>query len=125
MGPEGALPVPEGAEVTQMDYEFYPRALGNVIRAAYKELGLPILVTENGIGTADDSRRIAFIEEAISGVEACLADGIPVLGYLHWSLLDNFEWQKGFSKTFGLVAVDRTTQTRHPKESLKYLGSLR
>lgn len=125
MGPEGALPVPEGAEVTQMGYEFYPRALGNVIRSVHKELGLPIIVTENGIGTADDSRRIAFIEEAIRGVEDCLEDGIPVLGYLHWSLLDNFEWQKGFSKTFGLIAVDRSTQTRYPKESLRALGSYR
>lgn len=114
MGPGGALPVPEGAEVTQMGYEFYPQALEHVIRAAYRELGLPIIVTENGIGTADDSRRLAFIEEAIRGVEDCLEDGIPVLGYLHWSLLDNFEWQKGFSKTFGLIAVDRSTQTRYP-----------
>lgn len=52
-----------------------------------------------------------------------MADGIPVIGYLHWSLLDNFEWQKGFAKTFGLIAVDRTTQKRHPKESLKVLGT--
>lgn len=125
MGPEGTLPVPEGAEVTQMGYEFYPKALGNVIRSVHKELELPIIVTENGIGTADDSRRIAFIEEAIRGVEDCLEDGIHVLGYLHWSLLDNFEWQKGFSKTFGLIAVDRSTQTRYPKESLRVLGSCR
>lgn len=50
-------------------------------------------------------------------------DGIPVLGYMYWSLLDNFEWQKGFGMTFGLIAVDRKTRTRHPKESLKVLGS--
>ena len=50
--------------------------------------------------------------------------GVPVKGYLYWSLLDNFEWQAGFGKTFGLIAVDRTTQTRYPKNSLKVLGSL-
>ena len=53
----------------------------------------------------------------------CMADGIPVHGYCYWSLLDNFEWQKGFSMTFGLVAVDRSTKRRTPKESLAYLGS--
>jgi beta-glucosidase len=82
------------------------------------------LVTENGIATSDDTRRVAFIQEALAGVEACIADGIPVIGYCHWSLMDNFEWQKGFSMTFGLIAVDRANgQTRHPKPSLAYLGS--
>ena len=52
------------------------------------------------------------------------ADGVPVKGYLYWSLLDNFEWQAGFDKTFGLIAVDRAVQTRYPKDSLKVLGSL-
>ena len=122
MGPEGSLPVPEGAETTQMGYEFYPRALGNVIRTVHEQLPLPIIVTENGIATADDTRRVAFITEALAGVQSCLDDGIPVLGYCHWSLMDNFEWQKGYSMTFGLIAVDRATQQRTPKPSLAYLG---
>ena len=50
--------------------------------------------------------------------------GVPVTGYLHWSLLDNFEWQAGYAKTFGLIAVDRETMERHPKKSLRVLGSL-
>lgn len=126
IGSEGIMPVPEGAEQTQMGYEFYPQALEHLIRRVHEALpGLPIMVTENGIGTADDSRRIAFIEEALAGVQKCIADGIPVTGYLHWSLLDNFEWQKGYSKTFGLIRVDRTTQARYPKKSLAYLGSFR
>lgn len=123
VGPECSLPVPAGAEVTQMDYEFYPQALGNVIRKVHEVLPIPIMVTENGIATADDRRRIAFIEQALASVESCIADGIPVVGYCHWSLLDNFEWQKGYSMTFGLIAVDRTTQKRSPKPSLAYLGS--
>lgn len=120
---DGALPVPEGAELTQMDYEFYPQALGHVIRRVYQELGLPIMVTENGIAASDDTRRVVFIDEALAGVQECMEEGIPVLGYLHWSLLDNFEWQKGFSMNFGLIAVDRSTQTRIPKKSLYHLGS--
>ena len=125
IGAEGILPTPEGAELTQMDYEFYPEALANVIRKVAGKIKGEILVTENGVATDDDTRRIEFIRRALQGVESCIADGIPVKGYLHWSLLDNFEWQKGFSMTFGLIAVDRTTQTRHPKPSLAYLGSMR
>ena len=57
-------------------------------------------------------------------MEACIADHIPVIGYCHWSLLDNFEWQKGFSMKFGLMAVDRSTMKRMPKKSLYFLGQL-
>lgn len=125
IGADGQLPVPEGAEVTQMDYEFYPEALENVIRTVAKEFKGDLIVTENGVATADDSRRVEFIRRALMGVKNCISDGIPVKGYCYWSLLDNFEWQKGYSMTFGLIAVDRTTQTRYPKESLAYLGSFR
>lgn len=119
----GVLPAPEGAELTQMDYEFYPEALENVIRRVAKDFAGDLLVTENGIATADDSRRIEFIRRALQGVQNCIADGLPVKGYCYWSLLDNFEWQKGYAMTFGLIAVDRKTQTRCPKDSLSYLGS--
>lgn len=122
MGPDGSQHSPQGAETTQMGYEFYPQALGNVIRTVHNSLKIPIMVTENGVAVSNDSRRIVFIREALKGIEECVADGIPVLGYLYWSLLDNFEWQKGFSMTFGLIAVDRKTQARYPKESLKVLG---
>lgn len=121
----GQLDAPKDAEMTQMNYEFYPEALGNVIRAVHKDFRGDILVTENGIATGDDSRRVEFIRRALAGVRACMDDGIPVKGYCHWSLLDNFEWQKGFSMTFGLIGVDRTTQTRYPKQSLFYLGKCR
>ena len=122
-GPQGQLPAPEGAELTQMDYEFYPEALEHVIRKVRQEFKGDLIVTENGVATADDTRRVEFIRRALRGVENCMAEGIPVKGYCHWSLMDNFEWQKGFSMTFGLIAVDRDTQERKPKESLKYLGS--
>ena len=125
MDASGALPVPDGAEVTQMDYEFYPQALANVLRRVAADFKGDLLVTENGIATSDDARRVAFIQAALCGVKSCLEENLPVKGYFYWSLLDNFEWQKGYSMTFGLVAVDRATQTRHPKESLSYLGSLR
>ncbi len=123
MDASGSLPVPEGAELTQMDYEFYPEALEHVLRKVSKDFKGTLIVTENGIASSDDTRRTAFIESALSGVHACIADGLPVKGYFYWSLLDNFEWQKGYSMTFGLVAVDRSSQKRSPKPSLDFLGS--
>ena len=130
IGPDGIRPVPEGAETTQMDYEYYPQALEHVIRKVHNEFAqagkkaMPIMITENGIATEDDTRRVAFIDEATGGVASCLQDGIPVIGYCHWSLIDNFEWQKGFSMKFGLISVDRNTMKRTPKESLSFLGQL-
>ena len=123
MGPNGSLPVPEGAEKTQMDYEYYPEGLAHVLRRVAQDFHGDLLVTENGIATSDDARRRAFIQTALEGVQACMADGLPVKGYFYWSLMDNFEWQKGFSMTFGLIGVDRKTMKRTPKESLSYLGS--
>ncbi len=120
----GIMPCPECAELTQMEYEFYPEALEHVIRRVHKDFKKELIVTENGIATADDSRRVEFIRRALAGVSSCVANGIPVRGYCYWSLMDNFEWQKGYSMTFGLIAVDRKTQTRYPKESLAYLGRM-
>ena len=111
------------APLTQMKYEYYPEAIANVVRAVAKEFDGEILVTENGIATSDDKERCRFIETAMDGIHKCVEDGIKLRGYCHWSLLDNFEWQKGYAITFGLVAVDRSTQTRYPKESLYLLGS--
>ncbi len=122
-GPQGQLPAPQGAELTQMDYEFYPEALEHVLRRVREAFPGDLIVTENGVATGDDGRRVEFIRQALSGVHSCLNDGLPIRGYFYWSLLDNFEWQKGYSMTFGLIAVDRATQARTPKESLAMLGS--
>lgn len=120
----GICAAPQGAGLTQMDYEIYPQALEACIRKVYKELNIPIIVTENGIAVEDDTVRVDFINKATDGVANCIADGILVKGYMYWSLMDNFEWQKGYSMTFGLIAVDRSTQQRTAKPSLKYLGGL-
>ena len=120
---KGIMPPPKGAELTAAGYEFYPEALEATIRYAAKMTGKPIYVTENGIGTDDDSRRIAYIDRALAGVRACIDDGIDVRGYLHWSLLDNYEWVFGYKQRFGLVAVDRKTFKRTPKPSALHLGA--
>ncbi len=121
---DGAREPAADAPLTQMGYEDYPAAVGNVVRKVAREFPGELIVTENGIGTDNDARRCTFIREAFAGVMAAKQEGVNVKGYLYWSLLDNFEWQAGYAKTFSLIAVDRENQIRYPKESLKVLGSL-
>jgi beta-glucosidase len=122
VGPDGVLPVPKGAPTSMVGWEISPGALEHTVRLAAEHAGVPVLVTENGIATEDDTQRIACIEDALQGLERALDDGVDVRGYLHWSLLDNFEWTSGYRPTFGLVAVDRETFARAPKPSLRWLG---
>lgn len=124
IGAQGPLAAAEGVELTQMGYEFYPEGLEATIRNAAKVSGCPILVTENGIGTEDDARRIAYTERALKGVLRCLADCIDVRGYIHWSMMDNYEWREGYRPKFGLIEVDRATQMRKPKPSAYWLGAI-
>ena len=118
------LPAPQGAELTQMGYEFYPEALEHTVRYAAKETGVPVIVTENGIATEDDTRRVEYIHRALAGLKHCIDDGVDVRGYIHWSLLDNFEWIFGYRPKFGLIAVDRETQKRTVKPSAILLGKI-
>ena len=124
VGPHGRLDPPPGAEMTAAGYEFYPQALGGTIRFAHERIGRPVFVTESGIATDDDSRRIAYIDAALDAVRQCLADGIDVRSYVYWSLLDNFEWTRGYAEHFGLVEVDRRTFERKPKPSALHLGRI-
>ena len=119
------LPPPTGAELTTMGWEFYPPAVGDAVREVAEVLpDVPIIVTENGVSTDDDERRIAYLEGALTALATAVADGIDLRGYYCWSLLDNYEWGS-YAPKFGLVAVDRNTFVRTPKPSLSWLGSRR
>jgi beta-glucosidase len=108
-----------------MGYEYWPEALEGTIRRAWDQTGgLPVHVTENGIGTDDDEARIEYVRRALQGVGRCLADGIDVRSYFYWSLLDNFEWVLGYGPTFGMVAVDRATFERRPKPSASWFSGV-
>lgn len=124
VGAHGPLAPPPGAEMTAAGYEFHPQALGGTIRFAHERIGRPIFVTESGIATDDDTRRIAYIDAALAEVRHCLADGIDVRSFIYWSLLDNFEWTSGYAQRFGLVEVDRQTFDRMPKPSASHLGRI-
>ena len=124
IGPEGPLPIADGAEKTLTGWEFYPRALEDGIRLSHQMApGVPVFVTENGIATDDDTRRVAYMQGALEGLHRAIADGIQVEGFLYWSLLDNYEWGS-YGPTFGLVGVDRTTFARNVKPSARWLGDV-
>ena len=122
IGPEGPVGPEPGVEQTQMGYELRPQALEVTIRRAAAVAKVPVIVTESGIGTEDDSRRRAFVEAALVGVGRCIKDGVDVRGYYYWSAMDNFEWLLGYMPKFGLIAVDRITQSRTVKPSGQWLG---
>ena len=124
IGPKGPVARPD-ARMTQAHVEYRPQAVGISVRRVSEVLpDVPIVVTENGLATTDDQERIAFTADALRGLHAAIQDGVDVRGYVHWSLLDNFEWFGGFAATFGLIAVDRTTFVRYPKPSLNWLGEV-
>jgi beta-glucosidase len=121
---DGALVYDPTAERTLTGWQFYPAALGGAVRRASGVVGnVPIVVTENGVATDDDTRRIEYTTGALRSLRTAMDDGVDVRGYFHWSMLDNWEWGH-WEPTFGLVAVDRTTFTRTPKPSLAWLGGL-
>jgi beta-glucosidase len=126
IGPDGWAGYEPGIPVLDMGYEFYPQALGNCLRRAWEYTGgaLPLLVTENGIGTADDEQRIDYVRQALRSVLSAIASGVDVRGYTYWSLLDNFEWAFGYRPRFGLVGVDRTSFARVPKPSARWFASV-
>jgi beta-glucosidase len=124
VGPDGPEPHPEHPANTLTGWAYRPDALGLNLSRIWDRYGIPLFVTENGIATDDDERRIAYTREALKGMFAAVADGADVRGYCHWSLLDNYEWGS-FRPTFGLISVDRGADfARHPKPSLAWLGEV-
>lgn len=105
-------------------HEFYPASLANAVGFAHEASGVPILVTEHGVGTDDDAVRGRLIPAALAELQRLIAKGVPVKGYMHWSLIDNFEWTSGFKTKFGLCSVDRTTFKRTPKPSAAVYGAI-
>jgi beta-glucosidase len=123
-GPAGQLPAPTGAKRNGMGQEVFALSLAGAVRYAHRATGLPILVTEHGVNTADDSLRAWLIPAALNELHLAIADGVPVVGYIHWTLLDNFEWILGYDAQFGLHDVDRATFRRTPKFSAQVLARI-
>ena len=113
-GPDGMLLRTEN--VTGAGLELVPTSLAATCRQTHELTRLPVLITEHGADLDDsqDDRRAAFIEESLRELASAIADGVDVRGYLHWSLMDNYEWSKGYEGHFGLLGVDRATQASGP-----------
>ena len=124
VGPDGFLGPEKGVELTQMGYEFWPEALEATLRYAHQVAGVSLMVTENGIGTQNDARRIEYYQRALKGMVNALNDGLDIRGYFSWSAFDNFEWLYGYEPQFGLIHVDRDTQKRTVKPSGRMMGEI-
>jgi beta-glucosidase len=124
-GDAGKVQPPPGGPRNFRGAEVYPLSLAGAVRYAHSVSKVPVLISEHGVGTNDDRVRAALIPAALKGLKAAMDEGVPVKGYIHWSLLDNYEWGAGFDEgRFGLVSVDRTTFKRTPKPSAAVLGAI-
>ncbi|MDR3686010.1 MAG: family 1 glycosylhydrolase [Coriobacteriia bacterium] len=102
---------------TDMGWRIYPQGLHGVLHEAWTRYRVPMIVTENGLADAADVQRGRFLLDHIAWTHRAIEEGVPVLGYLHWSLIDNFEWAHGFGPRFGLAEVDHDTFVRTPRPS--------
>jgi beta-glucosidase len=125
--PPGELPT------TAMGWEVSPDTFYDLLVRLRREYGLPLVITENGAayddappanGVVDDPERLDYLRRHLAAVERAVADGVDVRGYCAWSLLDNFEWERGYSQRFGIVYVDYETQRRVPKRSALWYRDL-
>jgi len=110
--------VPGPGAKSDLGWEIHPPSFLTMLREAWRRYRVPIFVTENGIADAADVHRPAYLRTHMQIVARALAEGIPVGGYFHWSLIDNFEWAEGFAPRFGLYAVDYATLERKPRGSV-------
>ena len=112
--------------LTTMNWVIDGRVLYWTIRFYYERYNMPIMITENGMANTDwealdgkvhDPQRIDFVNRYLLELERAMDDGIPVIGYQYWSIMDNYEWTNGYDKRFGLIYVDYRTQKRILKDS--------
>ena len=121
---KGKRPIPKDSVTNTMGAEVYPPSLAGVARYAHAQTGLPIMVTEHGVGSEHDEIRANLIPAALTALKQAMDEGVPVLGYIHWSLVDNYEWVFGYRIRFGLCELDRTSFARKPKPSAAVLGRI-
>jgi beta-glucosidase len=124
--PEPVEP-PAGAEFTEMGWEICPEGLYKLLNRLYFEYQIPKLyITENGASFSDgpdmtgrvkDTRRLNYLRDHFAAVHRAIQNGVPLAGFFVWSLMDNFEWAKGYSQRFGIIWVDYESQQRIPKDS--------
>ncbi len=129
------LPKDEGTKFTSMGWEIYPEGFYDLLNWVKNEYdNPPVYITENGVslydkcenGKIEDPDRIVYLKNYLLSLKRAMSEGADVRGYFLWSFLDNFEWQEGYEKQFGIVYVDRSSPdlTRIPKESAKWYAKV-
>ncbi len=131
--PWRVLPAQGGVPVTDGGWENVPDAFGDLLARLHTDYGIPLLITENGgvwnagpgaDGRVRDAGRIRALRDHLLAMEHAMKAGADVIGYLHWSLMDNLEWAEGYAQRFGLVHVDHATQERTVKDSARYYAAV-
>jgi beta-glucosidase len=119
------VPACEGTEASDVGWRIYPSGLYQMLKEVkWRFSGKPIFITENGIADAADTKRARFLLDHLAVLHQAIQEGIPVVGYCHWSLMDNFEWIEGFSPRYGLYAVDYRTRAPTLRESGKLFSKI-
>jgi beta-glucosidase len=101
---------------SDMGWEIWPEGLVAELKR-FGRLGVPLMITENGLATTDEAARLDYLVDHLAALGEAVAAGVPLAGYLHWSLIDNFEWALGFAPRFGLIEVDYATQARRVRST--------
>lgn len=126
-------PIPAGFPVTATKWKVTPEVLHFGPMHLYRRYGLPVMITENGLscndriyrdGKVHDADRIDFLHSYLLSLSKAIAEGTPVMGYLQWSFLDNFEWAEGYNERFGIIYVDYATCDRTPKDSAAWYAKV-
>ena len=111
-------------ENSELNWEIYPKGIYLVTKKAFKISGKPIFITENGLADAKDEKREKFLKDHIYWLHRAFETGTPVIGYLHWTLMDNFEWAMGKAPRFGLLEMDYDKMTAKPRNSFWFYKKL-
>ena len=113
----------ENKITSDVGWEIYPKGIYRILMKLKKHM-IPVYITENGVADKHNTLRADFIKDHLKWVRKAIEEGVDVRGYFHWSLLDNFEWAKGFAPRFGLVEVDYNTQERKPRPSAQVYAEI-
>ncbi len=113
----------DGRGLTDLGWEIHPEGLRKMVEHAVT-LKVPVIITENGIATHDDDRKINYLRQHVAVVQRCIRDGLDIRGYFYWSLVDNYEWIQGFDSRFGLYKVDFESFQRKPTRAAAYYSHL-
>lgn len=126
-------PIPAGFPLTATKWKVTPEVLHFAPMNIYRRYGKPVMITENGLscndriyldGAVHDADRVDFLARYLRELSRAVEEGVPLLGYLQWSFLDNFEWGSGYTERFGMVYVDYDTCRRVPKDSAQWYAQV-